>query len=485
MENIKFSFYNILIPVPETQEYIIFNNLTGGLEIVDHEFGAFLESIKDEPFINPSKEYGNQINDLYEKKYFIPANFDEKKALSDSFSRKIKASVTQETASIFITVGTTINCNMGCPYCFQFTRPSKALDESIVQLIQDYIEDMILKSPVNRWVNFHVTWFGGEPLVNKRAIEMLTPKFLELCHKYQIKYQAHIITNGILLTDDTWNFLVKNQVYNAQITIDGAREIHDSNRPLKAKGQENYFKILENLSKMPSEISANIRMNFDRKVVCSLEVFFSDLEKHEIWPQKFKNISFTPAWLRTYEGENANTNVLSTRYSNEEFFNAYQEFRELQVRLFNVWAKKNKLKPAKLRWLLPERQDECPTWASPYGIVVDPQGYIHKCWETFHETEKNIHHVKEGYNIKDFKRFIEYDRSKLNDECYNCKFLAVCDQLSCAEQTENEMNKPPCTYWKSEADSFIKKQYLLLKNDPEMIGVPEMKAKANTGHSNK
>src|SRR5690606_38706722 len=154
----------------------------------------------------------------------------------------------------------------------------------------DYIEDMILKSPVNKWINFHVTWFGGEPLVNKRAIEMLTPRFLEIRHKYQIKYQAHIITNGILLTDDTWNFLVRNQVYNAQITIDGAREIHDSNRPLKATGQENYFKILENLSKIPSEISANIRMNFDRKVVGSLKFFFSDLEKHEIWPQKFKNI---------------------------------------------------------------------------------------------------------------------------------------------------------------------------------------------------
>ena len=485
---IKSSFYNVLIPIEETNEYILYNTKNGGLEVLNEIDGIRLKNyingevfeIEENNVLLPLFQY------LHSKGYFVSAKLDEREEFHSYYLKERKDTLVKAPGTINLTIGTTILCNMGCPYCFEFVKPNLTLkNEDNINGIAKYLEDMIVKSPVSHWKSLNVTWYGGEPLINTFGIEKLTPLLLELCEKFGMNYNSDIISNGLLLDTKTWDFLIKNKVQSVQVTIDGAKETHNKSRPLKGKNngsRKNYERILENLSKMPPGIKTNIRINVDKKVAASFEELFEDLNRYGIWPMRYNEFSFSPAWLRVYEEaeEYNGTDALS----NAEFFDKLQEFRKLKLKLFNSWAVENKIPRAKLKWTLPTKQQDCATWVSPYSMVVDPLGYIHKCWETIHDKKRSVNHVENGYNFDDFKEYHEFDRFELHPDCYNCKYLPVCDQLSCSHQAI-QTGKPPCTYWKDRTIPFIKEQYLMLNNEPDFISSPLVEEVENTGHSNK
>ncbi|PRX56385.1 radical SAM/SPASM domain-containing protein [Flagellimonas meridianipacifica] len=485
---IKSSFYNVLIPIVESDEYILYNTKNGGLELLTYSNGIELERYHDITSIDLKSEGRNlpMLEYLYSKGYFLDADIDEREEFHSFYSKERRDTTIKSPGTINLTIGTTILCNMGCPYCFEFVKPNLTLksEENIVGIAK-YVNDMIVKSPVKSWKTLNVTWYGGEPLINTFGIEKLTPLLLELCEKYGMDYNSDIITNGLLLDLKTWNFLIENKVQNVQVTIDGSKETHNKSRPLKGKNtdtRKNYERILENLSIMPTGIKTNIRINVDRKVASSFAEFFEDMESYGIWPMRFSEFNFSPSWLRVYE--EAGDYDSSEGLSNPEFFDVLQDFRALKIKLFNKWATKNNIPQAKLKWTLPSKQQDCATWVSPYSMVIDPLGYIHKCWETIHDKKRSVNHVNSGYSFDDFKEYFDFDRFQLHQDCYECKYLPVCDQLSCSHQAI-ETGKPPCTYWKERTIPFVKEQYLMLKNHPDLISAPINQKFENTGHTNK
>jgi uncharacterized protein len=488
MEEYKSSAYNVFIPIEELGEYLLYNTMNGGIEVLDRSLGDFFSSIYDGPAFSIAgfPEHKDAIRDLVEKGYLVDAGLDEKGLLHANYSGKQGQLFDRESSRIDLTIGTTIVCNMGCPYCFEFEKPNKTLkkDEVLDQIIT-YLDEMIAQSPVKKWTVLAVTWYGGEPLINSQAITKLTPRLQDFCSRHGMSYASNIVTNGLLLNKETWQILKANNVTNVQITIDGPREVHEKKRPLKGKGsnRKNYWQIIENLCWLPEGVNVNIRMNMDRLVVAGIPELLKDLAKWGIWPQRFDSVTFTPSWLRSYE-ETKESDKESQYLSNEEFFDELQRFRKLKIGIFNEWAEKHGLQGAKLKWVMPELQVECGTWVSPYSLVIDPEGYIHKCWETIHDNKGHIGHVSEGYHLEKMEKYMAYDRFELNETCSGCKYLPVCDQLSCSHQAL-KYDKPPCTYWKEKTPSALKDQYLSWRKDPDSIVLPKNMTKSNSGHANK
>ena len=327
-----------------------------------------------------------------------------------------------------------------------------------------------------------MVWYGGEPLINKQLIKNLTPVLLDFCDRHQMSYSANIITNGLLLTDEAWSLLKEAKVTSLQVSLDGSKETHDKYRPLKVKQGKNYEKILENLARKPDGLDLSIRVGLDKLTFKGFERLLQDLSEYAIWPQNYKSVSIHTAWIRTYE--EANEVNTSDRLSYSEYYDAQQQVRKTQLSYFNAWGKTQGLKSAKLRWLLPKIQTECGTWVSPYNIVIDPDGNIHKCWETIHDSSRRVKNVSDGFKMSDFDPYMKFDRYAVHEMCYSCKYLPVCDQLTCAVEAVKP-GKPPCTYWKNNTERALKDQYLEMRAHPEAIAEPFNESKFNSGHVNK
>ena len=68
---------------------------------------------------------------------------------------------------------TSLGCNFDCPYCFE-NKPAAILDEETERLLLDVLDAQL---PTIR--RFHVTWYGGEPLLGQDRIDRLSEAFLE------------------------------------------------------------------------------------------------------------------------------------------------------------------------------------------------------------------------------------------------------------------------------------------------------------------
>lgn len=484
---IKSSYYNELIPIKSTGEFLLYNILTGGLQVLENQLGQTFAILKTLPAFQlqdyPSLE--DELNNLSELGFLVDSQLDEIAAYQEDYHKSQLRKYTNN-AHIGLTIGTTITCNMGCPYCFELVKPNKSLrKKEVVEGIANYIEDMIRRAPVKKWGGLSIIWYGGEPMINKEAIRLLSEHFIPLCSKYNIPYEASIITNGILMDKENWDFLVENHVTDVQITIDGAKEIHEEYRPLKNQNGKNYEKILENLSIMPEGVNANIRVNTDKKVAATLPRFLDDLQAYGIWPQRYKNISIKLAWLRSYKGADTENMAFMNQ---EEFFHIENEFSQLMIDRFQSWPAHTGKQRPKLKWKFPQKQTDCATYVSPYSFTFDPEGNIHKCWETIHDTSiSSGKQVFDAWNPADFKKYLDYSRTNIHPTCYNCKFNPVCEGLSCAYDSLHavEEGQFPCTAWKSQLPAYFEKMYDLMREDGSNVAIVSPKAAEFQTHANK
>jgi len=484
---VKSRFYNEIIKIDQTDEYLVYNLVNSGLVVLDSEVGSFLleRSGGDNFNIDESEIFFEVLQGLFDEGFLVESDIDEKALQMQRYSLE-ESKKSSNTSHIGLTIGTTILCNMGCPYCFQTVRPNKTLrDEKVINGIFTFVQGMINDAPVEKWDGISVTWFGGEPLINKEGIKKLTDGLIDICSRYDIPYDASIVTNGILLDNDTWEFLKQNRVDSVQVTIDGAKEIHDVYRPLKTPNSKNYEKILENLAMMPKDLSLVIRINTDKRVAASLEQLLVDLEKYEIWPQRAESVSLTLAWLKAYKGADVSKMINLT---NEGFFEAENSFAQLKVTKFNEWVMKNNKPFSKIKWRTPERQGDCATWVSPYFFTIDPEGGVHKCWETLHDKDQSAGKtVGDGWKAKDYEKYTSYSRTTIHPVCYNCKFNPVCEGLSCAHDVVNNMKDDefPCTPWKTKLQAYFKDMYLKMNENPETISFQRSQSNKNLTHANK
>ena len=478
----KSSPYNVLIPVEERNEFLLFNTLNGGIEVLKESEGMLmaeliaLKAFRMEMFPNENGLMDYLIN----REYLIPSE----KNMVEIFESNIAHHQFKNAGTIHLTIGTTISCNMGCSYCFEFVKPNHTLkDDRVKKQTVAYVKE-IIKHAGHKVHTLSVTWYGGEPLLNVRAISDMSVGLIDLAAECKIKYSAKIITNGIYLTEENMNILVANRVSLIQVTIDGAREVHDRKRPLKQKNAENYYRILRNLSALPKGTNVAVRLNVDREVADSAELLLDDFEKFGIWPAKYDQVSFDPAWLRSYEEIQLNAQEKGLRMHVDDFFDFKQNFRLSLLGRFNRYADFHGLKPGKLKWDIPSYQSTCATWASPISLVVDPNGFIHKCWETIHDDSFAPTSVFEPYDPSKFDKYSAFNRYTHNDVCRKCKYLPVCDKISCSFEALKNL-VPQCTEWKYKTESYLKEQYLRMKGSPEMMIEPRNASALNTGHSNK
>lgn len=464
MQAYKTSRYNLLIPIAEVNEYLLCNTHHGGLVALSAQDGKLLEQLaaKQSFFLDAYSDKQDILQELIEKRYIVDSALDEVDMFTDNY-RKYKEWIQRnETGHIGLTTVASSGCNMACSYCYEINKPIITVSDEVINSIVPFLESMIAASPAIPWKTIHNTWYGGEPLLGKNMIGKLTPALTEYAHRHNMVYTASIITNGVLLTKETWQFLKDHHVTHVQVTVDGPKQTHNRHRPLKNPKATNYETILENLANKPEEISVTVRVNVDYEVADNIEILFDDLRTKGIWPQRYKEFTMDFAWLRTYEEANeANT---SLRIPDYEWDNVKFELKKKKIDYYNRWAKQYGLKPGKLSFELkkPSYQD-CLSATSPFVLVIDADGYISKCWESVHQENKRIQHISEKFDITKYSRALAFNRFDLLPDCQDCKYLPFCTNAQCTQ------NCGICYKKTQSLEKRLKAQYIYYQTYPDLM----------------
>ena len=128
-----------------------------------------------------------------------------------------------------LTLCVTSVCNLACKYCYEGEQncPEHKTPFISFETIQKTI-DFVL-SQYKEGINC-VQFFGGEPLLNVKAIRYTIGYITEACQRLSIEPPAYtIVTNGTLMNDEIHE-LFNEHFGRVTFSLDGRKEINDANR---------------------------------------------------------------------------------------------------------------------------------------------------------------------------------------------------------------------------------------------------------------
>lgn len=142
-------------------------------------------------------------------------------------------------------------CNLDCDYCFYRSSASNSLkhrQNMDYQVAKKALLDFkkIVESNIkdnDYWQQ--VTFYGGEPLLNKKMLYQAIPFTREL---FDETTNLVINTNATLLENEDIN-LFKNNNVEVQVSLDGDKEKHDLHRKTQC-GEPTYQIVMDNIKKL-------------------------------------------------------------------------------------------------------------------------------------------------------------------------------------------------------------------------------------------
>ena len=187
-------------------------------------------------------------------------------------------------------------CNMGCAYCYadqgDFGGPTRNMPLTTAKRSID-----LLLADCTAGSKVQLTFLGGEPLVNRKALREATQYASEQGKLKNVQVNFSITTNGTLLKADDAAFFEQHG-FAVTISLDGIGEQHDRLRPLK-NGGGTYAQIIENIQPL---------LQMQRKMQVSARVTVTPLNMdlaqtlQEFIGMGFHSVGFSPL-LRSSNGQ--------------------------------------------------------------------------------------------------------------------------------------------------------------------------------------
>lgn len=108
-------------------------------------------------------------------------------------------------------VSVTEKCNLGCPYCYVANQDKFMTPEVFDKAWPEFIQ-LVDRSRSHSEGKFHITFFGGEPLLNMELIKHATHKVRNDPFYSKRLHAVSIISNMTLINDEIADWLEENQV---------------------------------------------------------------------------------------------------------------------------------------------------------------------------------------------------------------------------------------------------------------------------------
>lgn len=194
------------------------------------------------------------LKELALKRFLVPVDADEMK-YCDQLQHIVALAGSADDAVTAYTIFTTTDCNARCFYCYEMGRSRGTMSKSTAKAVAEYIVKHSRNKPVE------LSWFGGEPLLNIEAIDIIT----HILRENGIEYTSKITTNGYLLDAELIR-RAKNE-WNPkyiQITLDGTEDTYNQRKAYIYQEGSAYRRVMRNIRILLDEgIPLSIRLNMD------------------------------------------------------------------------------------------------------------------------------------------------------------------------------------------------------------------------------
>ena len=232
-----------------------------GKYLITNDIGkySFLSKQQFNKLIQKKELDDTTMKELIEKGFIFNINdeiFASKQALE--LRRAKEYLLVPTTLHIFVV---SKNCNFNCIYCQAGQLDSKEEFYMSKEVAKKAV-DIALKSP-SRYLTFEFQ--GGEPLTNFDTIKYIIEYSKSNGKDKNIEY--NLVSNLTLLTDEMIGFFKENDV-SICTSIDGNRQLQNTNRPYKGKDSYNetinkFKKLKENQIKV-NAIETTTKYNLDK-----------------------------------------------------------------------------------------------------------------------------------------------------------------------------------------------------------------------------
>lgn len=380
----EISKYNLFCKF-KRNEFVLHNMISKNTALLDKkEFRDFKNMTGDDNFSNKLLNAG----------FYITNDKNEMETIKKNNTKACK-----DFSNLNVTLVPTFACNFKCKYCYQNGFNNSIIKTENVEVFIKFIKKRLLKYKSN---SFHLSWFGGEPLLVYDIIVKTNKEILDFCVANNITFSSSIATNLTLINNEKAMRLKEVGVTRIETTLAGNEKTH------------NYLRPCNNLNSF--EHTHRGILMAAKYFVVMVNINFCKLNYRDI--KKFIKSDTSLKLENIYLNFSEIINYKQNR-------NKIKQYKNCELRKFKLYclALKNNWKICDITNFCSEAI-YCPQYHDN-SFSIDNQLNIYKCAECFDSNTKIGIIDKQSCDCVYNK---QYKKSyKLEQECLDCKFLPYCN----------------------------------------------------------
>lgn len=305
-----------------------------------------------------------------------------------------------EPGTAYVTILTTLACNLACTYCIQKDHPQSGhMDAETEAATVEWVLRAAASSGASRLV---VHYIGGEPLLRKDFVLRTARRFAGAARELGLGFGWELTTNGLFLDLPFARALEAFGPGLVKITVDGDRETHDAAR-VHRDGRGTFDAVLAAVRAVAlgcTGVRVGLGGNFRAGQEASFARLLERLER--------EGLSGRLEWIRFKPviEDGGCGSACGTRDANQSLVQLGRQAAERGLSRRQAGGVDD-LSPCELHW---DR-----AW------IVDPEGLLYKCFAVAGRPEMSVGSVRQG-----LLRPAPLAAARPWEACGDCPFVPVC-----------------------------------------------------------
>jgi len=417
------SRYTFAIPVGAG--FLLYNSASGNvLEISGPDQAGIIRELAGHPHSVSVESFDAALlRQLLEGGFLVSTLEDEVATIQERFREAVSGT------PIVLTLTTTMDCNLGCYYCYE-ERSAERLEVRHVAQVVELARNLLATRGKD---SLHVDWYGGEPLMNLEFLEKASRALQDLCCESGVAYSASVISNGTCWPSDVADLVKRNRIRQVQISFDGLEANHNRRRRYRkgyqpSGGVSSYKSAVGLVDELVRHVRVDVRFNIDRGNQDDILPFFR-FARERGWFNAPKRVVFQPARLSSYTGHSAFMRKVELSIA---------EYEEIRARVRQETTAIIAVEEAEVPDKFPyPRTSVCAALAAD-SVVVGADGRTYRCGLQVGETARAVGKLDAPSSVL-LPILGQTSSTKSSDEvwwknfdpttlptCSRCSFLPVC-----------------------------------------------------------